>query len=155
MKAYSLGDHNPQKLKSPFRTKIYLVKATVNVSIVKQIIFHRNQVLKFYVMRSERGDFNFCWLWSQGCKLPCCGSGQVVLVLLFQLYSHCLWPRTKLYLSKLFTQAQMFGISMKNASLGVRSLCLCACCGVTSEYISPQKVHWWAVFFRVNNSTIS
>ena len=61
MKAYSLGDNYPQKFKSPFRTKIYLVKTTLNVNIVKQILLYWKQVLKFYVMKFERGDFNFCW----------------------------------------------------------------------------------------------
>ena len=40
------------------RTQIYLVKVPLNVEIVKQNLLHRKQFLKFYEVRSERGDFN-------------------------------------------------------------------------------------------------
>ena len=41
----------------PFQTQIYLVNVPLNVNIAKQDLLHRK-------VRSERGDFNWCWLWS-------------------------------------------------------------------------------------------
>ena len=46
IKGSALEDHYPQKLKSPFWTKIYLVKVPLNVKIVQQGLLHRKQFLK-------------------------------------------------------------------------------------------------------------
>ena len=48
-------------LNPPFQTQIYLVKVSLNVNIVKQDILQKNSFWKFYEVRSERGDFKWCW----------------------------------------------------------------------------------------------
>ena len=48
----------------PFLTQIYLVKVPLNVNIVKQDLLHKISFWKFYEVRYERGDFNWCWFWS-------------------------------------------------------------------------------------------
>ena len=40
-----LDDHYPEKLKSTFWTKIYIVKIPLNVKIVQQDLLHRKQLL--------------------------------------------------------------------------------------------------------------
>ena len=47
-----------------FQTQIYLVKVPLNVNIVEKIYFIRNSFWKFYKVRSERGDFNWCRFWA-------------------------------------------------------------------------------------------
>jgi hypothetical protein len=39
--ALKVEDHYPPKLKSPFWTKLYLVKVPLNVKIVQQDLLHR------------------------------------------------------------------------------------------------------------------
>ena len=45
---------------SPFQTKNYLVKVSLNMNIMNKIYLIKNNIWKSYESRSERGDFNWC-----------------------------------------------------------------------------------------------
>ena len=59
MKTYSLGNHKNEN--HPFWTKIYLVKVSLNLSIVKQDLNHRKPFWNFYAVKSERANFIFSY----------------------------------------------------------------------------------------------
>ena len=57
LKVATLEDHYPQKIKSPFWTKIYIVKVPLNVKIVEQDLLHRKQFLKILRSEVQKGGF--------------------------------------------------------------------------------------------------
>ena len=131
-----------------FQTQNYLAKVHLNVNIVKQDLLHKNSFWKFYEVRSESGDFNWCWFWS---SLVCTlmlwwyiiqiGSSHPVLIELVLRPNRPKSDRTNapspssslsLVLVELWGTSFLGTIWRNNQSLATAMACFCGC-GLNSQ----------------------